>query len=236
MELPQGLESGTSLSSISNLNPGTKSTYVCAHKKTFHIYHLHGYIEKHKVLYMSIELLCCNFKITTCPIDSHSNYLVKWTFLSFYNVVTLPTSLVLMKKLRKLPNLVDWYSVGNLKMKSDAGNSCRSASSVRKSRSLRSGLVATDTPTNAEKTSTITQTSFAMSTGTQSKSQRSWWWCCCWCITTGRPSRVKSQQQTSSHSHSATRACIQLLCAREGVAHERQVQGCILAFRAPIFI
>jgi hypothetical protein len=43
---------------------------------------------------MSIDLLCCNFKITTCPVDSHSNYLVKWTFLSFYNVVTVPTSLV----------------------------------------------------------------------------------------------------------------------------------------------
>jgi hypothetical protein len=104
---------------------------------------------------------------------------------------------LLMNKLRKLPNLVDWSSVGNLKMKSDAGNSCRSASSVRKSRSLRSGLAATDTPTNAEKTSTITQTSFAMSTGTRSKSQRS---CCCCCcsITTGCPSRVKSQQEVAA--------------------------------------
>jgi hypothetical protein len=44
---------------------------------------------------MSIELLCCNFKITICHVDSHSNYLVKWTFLSFYNVVSVPTSLVL---------------------------------------------------------------------------------------------------------------------------------------------
>jgi predicted signal transduction protein with EAL and GGDEF domain len=63
MELPQGLEPGISLSSISNLNHFAKSTYVCTHEKSFYIYHLNGYVEKHKVLYMSIELLCCNFKL-----------------------------------------------------------------------------------------------------------------------------------------------------------------------------
>jgi hypothetical protein len=94
MELPQGLEPGTSLFSIFNLNHFAKSTCICAHEKSFYIYNLDGYVEKHKVLYMSIELLCCNFKITICLVDSHSNYLVKWTFLSFYNVVTVPTSLV----------------------------------------------------------------------------------------------------------------------------------------------
>jgi hypothetical protein len=94
MELPQGLEPGTSLFSISNLNHFAKSTCICAHEKSFYIYNLNDYFEKHKVLYMSIELLYCNLKITTCPIDSHSNYLVKWTFLSFYNVVTVPTSFV----------------------------------------------------------------------------------------------------------------------------------------------
>lgn len=48
-----------------------------------------------RVLYMSIDSRCCNFKIIACPTDSHSNYLVKWAFLSFYNIVTAPTSLIL---------------------------------------------------------------------------------------------------------------------------------------------
>jgi hypothetical protein len=95
MELPQELELGTSLFSISNLDHFAKSTCVCAHEKSFYIYNLNGYVEKYKVLYMSIELLCCNFNITTCPVNSNRNYLVKWTFLSFYNVVTVPTSLVI---------------------------------------------------------------------------------------------------------------------------------------------
>jgi hypothetical protein len=63
MELPQELEPWTSLSSISNLNHFAKSTCVCAHEKSFYIYNLNCYIEKHKVLYMSIELLCCNLKL-----------------------------------------------------------------------------------------------------------------------------------------------------------------------------
>jgi hypothetical protein len=48
MELPQGLEPGTSLSLISNLNHFAKSTYVCAHENSFYIYNLNGYVEKYK--------------------------------------------------------------------------------------------------------------------------------------------------------------------------------------------
>ena len=44
MELPQGLESHTSLSPISNFNHFAKSTCACAHEKSFYIYYYDGYI------------------------------------------------------------------------------------------------------------------------------------------------------------------------------------------------